>query len=345
MLLRVLLCILVIAAIAAHKMSTINGNDFGLYMNRINGELVRYALWDGRAGGRKWKEKAGAVVRHNESNVDDHEANAAPVKRQMSRFQHSPTKLPTFLFFSAECQGSGILSGCSEFRAARGAGTAAVFMTAALAVFAIRALKMGYFDGVYVLGTAIFSVATIITCAVTLGTWDSYVSFALNVYFGHVSSSFHLYIVVLVLSVFGNVPTFCFCRTPQQDVDTEAAAAGEQTQATSGQATIGMSPDPPQVFSSQTPVQPFAPAHAGQSLSPDHPAAAPNPAMLYPPQAGGMHYSPASSPQLPRASGGSAMSDSGAAAAMQPSAPPAAAAATTFDGAPPAYDDIYPNAK
>lgn len=51
-LLRVLLCIFVIVAIAAHKMSSINGNDFGLYMNRINGELVRYGLWVGR---RRWK--------------------------------------------------------------------------------------------------------------------------------------------------------------------------------------------------------------------------------------------------------------------------------------------------
>lgn len=202
---------------------------------------------------------------------------------------------------------------------------------------------MGYFDGLYTGWTAVFSVATVITCAVTLGTWDSYVSFGLNVYVDHTSSSFHLYIVVLLLSIFGNFPTFCFCRTPQQDVDMEAAAAGQQTQATSDQATINTSAGPPEGFSSQTPVQPFAPPYAGQPLSPDHPA--PNPVMLYPPQAGDMQYSPASSPLLPRASGSNAVSGSGAAAVMQPSAPPAAAAATNFDGAPPAYDDIYPGAK
>ena len=40
LLVRILICVMVIVAIAIHKMSTINGNDFGLFKNRINGELV-----------------------------------------------------------------------------------------------------------------------------------------------------------------------------------------------------------------------------------------------------------------------------------------------------------------
>ena len=246
-----------------------------------------------------------------------------------------PTRTRTSPPHSTECVDTGIFSGCDELKAARGAGTAAVVCLGALAIVAGRALSKGFFDTTYIVSTILLTLATVITCAVTLGTWDTYMSFALNYYTNHFSSSWFLYLAALLLTLFGNIPTFFCCKRPPAEapeaVDVEQAEARPQVIRLD---TIGSSEtDSPAAEAAQSE------GHGGQTLL------VPGGAGRF--QAGGAHTPQRNAaPGLPLAHPASAgyPRAQGRASSPLPSAPPAASFASggAAADAPPAYDDIYP---
>ena len=265
---------------------------------------------------------------------------------------------------SAECLDTSILSGCDEFRASRGAAVAAAIFTGLGVIPAARAIHIGYFDAVYTSSTLILSFATLLTCAITMGTWDSYVTYALNTYYNHTSTSFDLFGTALALNLVINIPTLFMCQKPPQEGD-DADVEAQANQTAAGEVQFAV-----------TPVQPFGGGQAqaqgqtqGQWQGPHVPGQQPpymaagaypqgqGPHAPYPqgqqPQWQGQGY-PEGAAQGGRPSQGGPMrvsvqpSAPPASAAAQPSAPfgaggAAAAAAASADEAPPDYDALYPS--